>query len=500
MRLKRNLLVSLGSSVWSAAIGIAVVPLYLKYLGVEAYGLIGLLGTVQAMFSLLDLGLAPAINREVATARTPRDSEAVRELLHTLTYVYWFTGVLIVCVTTLLAPLVARHWIQSSLVSDETITTSVMLMGLVVACRWPIALYLGVIIGAERFVLSSAIAVLMTSASSLGAVVILAVTEPRIESVFAWQAFVGLLYAFAMRHAAWAVLGRVSRRVFSLPALRRVWRFSAGLSGIAMSALLLTQVDKVVLSRALSLLDFAQYSIATIVASGLYLLITPTFNIAYPRFTALKAAGDAQALEHAFRLGTRVFAMFLATVAMLLAVFAGDLVRLWTGNAGLALTIAPVVALLAVGVTLHGVMFFPYALQLAHGKTRLPLTINMVLIVLAVPLMAFLTWQFKLIGGAMASVALFGTYLLLGTWMSHLELPELIDLRWLTRDVLMPLGTALLVGLLGSQALASAEWPPVGKVLLAIALAASSLALALLTAPSQTVSELWLRQVHPQRH
>ena len=41
MTLSRNLLAGLINSVWSAFIGLAVIPFYLKYLGVEAYGLIG---------------------------------------------------------------------------------------------------------------------------------------------------------------------------------------------------------------------------------------------------------------------------------------------------------------------------------------------------------------------------------------------------------------------------------------------------------------------------
>ena len=63
MRLRENLLAGFASAIWSALLGLAVVPFYLEYLGIEAYGLIGFSVTMQALLQLLDMGLASTINR-----------------------------------------------------------------------------------------------------------------------------------------------------------------------------------------------------------------------------------------------------------------------------------------------------------------------------------------------------------------------------------------------------------------------------------------------------
>ena len=81
MSLGRNLLAGLASSVWSALVGLAVVPFYLKYLGIEAYGLIGFFATTQAVLSLLDMGMAPTINREVARRSASGDLKEAGKLL-----------------------------------------------------------------------------------------------------------------------------------------------------------------------------------------------------------------------------------------------------------------------------------------------------------------------------------------------------------------------------------------------------------------------------------
>ena len=69
MRADKNLIAGVASSLWSASLALAVVPLYLRYLGIEAYGLIALFITAQALLQLLDMGLAPTMNREVAKAK-----------------------------------------------------------------------------------------------------------------------------------------------------------------------------------------------------------------------------------------------------------------------------------------------------------------------------------------------------------------------------------------------------------------------------------------------
>jgi O-antigen/teichoic acid export membrane protein len=491
-RMRRNLFAGLISSVWSAGLGIAIVPLYLKYLGLEAYGLVGVFATAQALFSLLDLGLSPAINREVARGAAEGDMRPARELLHTLSLVYWFTAIAIAAFSMLAAPLLAQHWLQSNHLSRETVRNALALMGFVVACRWPIGLYLGTLIGAQRVAVSSSVTIVMSTASNIGAVAILAWVSPRIEAFFLWQAAMGILYALAMRAAAWNAVGRETGIVFSVSALTRIWRFSAGISGIAVSALLLTQVDKIVMSRLLSLSDFGQYSLATVVVSGIYLFITPTFNVIFPRFTALVASGDTIQLADLYRWGTRLFATALFPLFMLLAVFAQDLVRLWTGNAELAANIATVIALMSAGAALHGVMYFSYALQLAYGITRLPLTINLVLVAIAAPLMTLLAWRYGIKGGASAVLLLYVLYLFIGTWLTHRRLLKSIGGAWLCSDVGVPLVSSLTVGTAGRFFLAHASHSDIQKAGLALAMLFSAWAISVAATPRSMLSH-WLR-------
>ncbi|WBE25080.1 oligosaccharide flippase family protein [Denitrificimonas caeni] len=64
--LRHNVIASYVSQIYVAGIGILILPLYIKYMGAEAYGLVGFFTMLQACFALLDLGLTPTIARETA--------------------------------------------------------------------------------------------------------------------------------------------------------------------------------------------------------------------------------------------------------------------------------------------------------------------------------------------------------------------------------------------------------------------------------------------------
>jgi O-antigen/teichoic acid export membrane protein len=333
-----------------------------------------------------------------------------------------------------------------------------MLMGLVVACRWPIGLYQGALIGAQCVTVSSGINMAMVSVGNLGAVMVLAFVSPTIEAFFIWQASVGLVYAITMRAAAWRIIGKTGRMSFDVDRLKSVWRFTAGMSGIALSATVLTQLDKVILSKTLGLEGFGHYMLAATVVGALYMLIMPVFNVIYPRLSALAAAEEVGKLTDLYRSGTRLFATVLFPVAMLLAVFAEDLVRVWTGNATVASSVAPVIALLSIGSALHGVMFIPYALQLAYGITRLPLTINMILMAILVPLIIFFALSYGVLGGAAAWLIFQVLYVFLGAWLTHRQLLKGVGILWLFNDVGIPFFLTSMAGVGAHYIVQQAEY------------------------------------------
>ena len=482
MKLKRDISIGFLNSLWSAGIGLACVPVYIHYLGIEAYGIVGFFVATQGLLQLLDMGLSPTINREVARYSAMAMPAGAGNLLHTLSFVYWGLAIAIGVAMYFLAGPIAANWLQSRSLPRQTIEHSVMLLGLVIACRWPIGLYQGVLLGSLRINVSSGINILMVSLANGGAILVLANVSATLEAFFVWQAVVGLLYAIVMRHAAWRALAGPAAPRFDAAELRRVARFAIGMSGIALSGIVLTQLDKVILSRLLPLDDFGRYALAGAVASGLYLILTPTFNIIYPRMSALVVKCDEPALIEFYRTGSRLLSAALFPAAATAAFFSAELLLLWTRDPQLAASAAPIASLFIIGTALNGCMHFPYSLQLAFGTTRLPLTINATLIVVMVPLTVLLALRFGAVGGAMAWVMLNFLYVVVGTWLTHRTLLRGLGMTWLMIDIAAPAALATATICLVGYEIRKLGLPAGGTFLLACMLAATcSVCLLLLT-------------------
>ena len=446
MKPSRDVALGFANSIFAALVGFAVVPVYIRLLGTGSYGLIGFFATTQVVLQLFDFGLSATINREAARCVATDSLVDLGKLLHTLSVVYVATAVTVAIAATLAAPLLATEWLQSTTLGVDSIQRAVVLLAVVIACRWPLGLYQGVLLGGHKLAKVSVVAIAMTGLGSLGAIVVLSFVSTTVEAFFVWQAAVSLLHTLVLRHMAWRAVGRDGSDLrFDWSQLRQVWAFTAGVSGIAVIGTLLSQTDKIILSRILTLEAYGQYMVATVAAGSLHLIVTPAFNIIYPKLSFLYKARSESGLLAYYRRATQLLTAVLFPLATVVGVFAHDLIVVWTGNAALAQASAPILQWMLIGTTLNGVMYCPYALQLAAGRPRITLTILLILLVAMFPLTVLLSIRLGGVGGAIAWAALNVSYLFLGTWLTHRHLLTGGGRQWLTFDVIAPMAAAMAV-------------------------------------------------------
>src|SRR2546422_8608563 len=114
-RLKFNLLANFAGQGWSVIISIVVIPFYIKFLGIEAYGLLGFYMMLQGVLQVLDLGLSPTMNRELARySAIPEKAGEARDLVRTLEVGYWMLGIVIGGAVIGAAPFFAHRWLNVS--------------------------------------------------------------------------------------------------------------------------------------------------------------------------------------------------------------------------------------------------------------------------------------------------------------------------------------------------------------------------------------------------
>jgi O-antigen/teichoic acid export membrane protein len=447
-RLERNTFANLFGTVWSAALGVLCVPLYVKLMGAEAFGLVGLFVTLQSVFVVLDLGIAATVSRELARPTADGDgARALRDLVFTLQAVYWLLAMLVGVTVFALAPAVAQHWVRPQSLSSEEVATCVRMMGAAMALQFPFAFYQGGLIGLQRQMTFNALAAALATLRAAGTLLALRLVTPAPQTFFAAQIAVCAASTGAAALVLWRCLprsaGGASR--FRPELVRRVWRFGAAYAANAAANMGLLQGDKIVLSTMLPLKMFGYYTLAQAVVGGMYAVILSVNAAIFPQFVGLVARDREAELSEVYHRGSQLMSVLIAPVAVAAALFSRELLFVWTGDAAVVENAHLILTLLACGMLLHGLIQTPYYLQVAHGWWRIILRTNLLLLLGIVPLNILMAGAYGGPGAALVWVLLNVCYVLTLPLVHRRFLKGQLG-RWLYEDVLMPLGAAFCVG------------------------------------------------------
>jgi O-antigen/teichoic acid export membrane protein len=444
MSLKRNVVANYLGQGWRGLMGLAFVPLYIKYLGIETYGLIAIFALLQVWLGLLDMGMKPALNREMARfLGGAHQAQSIRDLLRSIVIIGCVIAGALALGIWVASGWLATHWVKTENLSAAMVAQAFAVMGVVVALRFIEDIYVSGIVGLQRQVLANVVGATMATARGFGAVGVLALVSPTLEAFFVWQGLVSLVTVIVYARAIHHLLPKCDRPArFSWLALLDVWHFAAGMIGVTLLGILLTQVDKILLSRLLDLKAYAYYALAGMVAGTMYLLGGPITSAFYPRFTELATRDDEVALRGAYHQAAQLMTVLAGTTAIVLMTFGDKLLVVWTNDPALALQVAPLMTVLVLGNLFNALASIPYYIQLAYGWTKLSIKINIVAVTIVVPAILWIVPKWGAIGAAWVWVALTASYVLVQTSLMHLRLLRGEKWLWYSQDVAIPLGTA----------------------------------------------------------
>lgn len=442
MPLRRNILSNYASQLYVAVLGIVILPLYIRAMGPEAYGLVSFFAMLQAWFGLLDMGLTPTIAREAARFRggsmTPRH---YRQLFRVLSLIFLGVAMLGGGGIVLAAERIAAQWLNFETLSAATVSGAVQIMGIGVGMRWMAGLYRGVVSGSECFLWLSGFNALMATLRFIGVFGSMHIFgyTPQVffihQLVVAAVEFLGLLVkCYALMPRAGALSGPIG---WDFSRLRSVLNFSLSIAFTSAVWIAVTQSDRLILSGLLSLADYGYFTLAVMAAGGITLVTAPVSGPIMPRMARLHAEHKDAELLAVYRGATRLIAAVTAAVATTMVVCARPLLLAWTGDAALADHASPILALYAVGNGILAVGAFPYYLQYALGSVRYHLIGNVLIALLLLPAIAYAASRFGGVGAGYAWVGVNVLYLTLWVALVHSRLRPGLHGRWLGTDVLL---------------------------------------------------------------
>ncbi len=438
---KQNIIANFAGKAWTSIMSLVFIPLYIKFMGIEAYGLIGIFVSLMALLSILDMGLSSTLSRELARLSASEDTaQESRDLVRTLEFVYWGVGILIGLGFVVLAPLIAHYWVKTQGIPTQTVQQAVLIMGLVVAFQWPASLYDGGLIGLQQQVLLNSVRSGMATIQHAGAVLVLWLISPSILIYFTWQIFISILQTVLLAYFVWRSLPVTHKQsVFKKYLLKKNWKFAAGMTGISIMATIMTQTDKIILSKLLTLRVFGYYVLAVNVGNALGYLVQPISAALFPKLSQLALDEDKTNLTSLYHNGCQLASIVVLPAAMTLALFPREILTLWLRDQEIVRNAFFLVSLIVIGTAMNSLMVVPYTLQLAHGWTKLVFSQNVISTILLVPLMIAMVNSYGAIGAPIVWIILNAGYLFILIPLMHRRILTSEMTRWYLHDIGAPL-------------------------------------------------------------
>lgn len=453
MTLRSNVIASYASQIYVTIISLGVMPIYLRYIGSEAYGLIGFFAMLQAWFQILDLGLGPALARDVARYRggvlPGRD---LRVLFASLEKVFVVGGVIGAVILVLASPYLASRWVKSVTLSAQTVTLSLLLMGLTVPMRWLGGLYRSVIGGFERLVWLALFNSFVATARFLGVLILFVCWRADAVIFFGFQFFVAVLELAVLYLFSKHILIDIPRLTTLtirqiLAEIKRLGKFSLAIATTATLWIVMTQADKLLLSRVLSLSEYGYFSLAIVVANGVSLLAAPISNSLLPSLSRLQAEGQHPVMLQLYRRCTQITCLVTFPCALVLALFSREVLFAWTGDPAVSQAAGRIVGFYALGNAVLALTAFPYLLQYANGKLRMHLAGNILLITFLLPSYFFVGQKYGAAGAAVVWFVAMVGYFVGWVSLSHAKLEPGLN-KWWYQDIVRIAGSCIAVALI----------------------------------------------------
>jgi O-antigen/teichoic acid export membrane protein len=432
--LKKNIISNIFGSFYGSFVQFFLLPIILAKVGPEAYGLVGLYFTILAFFTLFDLGLTPTLFREISKLANVTKKNRKNFFLVNFTNlqkIYFGIVFLLIIFSYFMAPIISIYWLNVNSLPIDVLVNSLRFIMIQSAFQLLNNFYLNGI-AALDMVSSNIVTSLNSTLRLFVTLYVLFFYVGNIEFYFLIQLYLTILNTIFSGYILYRKLFLISGKKslftfflinffskFDIKVFSKIKEFSIGMMYTTVLVFLITQSDKIILTKLLTLEQFGYYSIAISVPlaiSSLANLITRSFQ---PKMNQLFEVRNIAELDLLYLKACSLIAYAIAFLAIPLMIFSREFLLLFLAGNDEVVKIVPVFTMLVFGYSLHSLTFMPYALSISNGWARYGLNVSIFALLIMTPLNILLTIKFHLLGAALAWLILSIGYLFFSVVYLH---------------------------------------------------------------------------------
>jgi O-antigen/teichoic acid export membrane protein len=368
--LARNTLLTIVGEVTPLALGLIAVPILVRRLGVDRYGVLTLSYLAVGYLWLFDLGLGRAATQQISDALGAGNRESIPAIFWTSMMLLFILGV---CAGVIVAA--ASHWFAYDILNiPAPMRAESVGVFLALATSLPFVLSGscsgGALSAFQRFDLTTAIGAATGVYSFASPLVVLAFTHNLV-----WIVAVLVIG----RLGAWAVSLTLCLRIVpglaanirpSRKVIQPLMCFGGWLTVSGITSPLMVSVDRIVMGSMLSIAAVSYYTVPYQIVNKLSILPGAMGSVLFPAFSTTTRADSIRA-AFLFERASRYAVLALFPGMLLLFLFSREILTIFFGS-DFASHGSVVMRWLLIGVLMNGLAQIPYGF--VQGANRPDLT------------------------------------------------------------------------------------------------------------------------------
>jgi O-antigen/teichoic acid export membrane protein len=398
-RVAKNSLYQLSSQILLLAVGLFTSPYIVHTLGLNLYGILVLVGITTNYFGVVEMGLGQATIKFLVDSSSREDWPEFSRVFWTSSLSYLFLGVvgavgMVACTPLLLFLLKIPAEARAATSQAFIVSAVALIVSLQVGLASSVARAL------ERFEWVSRIGVTIGVAQALLTVVLLYLGYSLVGVMIGSTALQVLAlgsYALLVR----VLVPDLERHTWDPKTFRRLAGFGGYVSISQLIGPLLVHVEKFILSSLIAVSVVTYYTVPYNVINALSFFPASIAVVTFPAFTRLHSEGNGESARELYIRGTKIVFGSVVPIAVVIGVFARQILTLWMGKE-FGDNSAAVMQVLAVALVISAVASLPYQLLQAIHRPDLTAKFHILELVLHIPLCFYLISAFGLIGAAVA--------------------------------------------------------------------------------------------------
>ena len=351
--------------------------------------------------AILDAGLTATLSREFA--RVDNQIEEKIQIFKTLETLYFILIGFSIFLVFALSDTLANHWLIIKTYNPSQVSYFIRIISFDIGFQLLLRFYLGGLLGLEEQIKGN-IYQIGWGILRNGLVVLAIMFFSSLEIFFFWQTISTVVFALMLKLSLNKSLGiqykfnitlKIEKSVF-----KRIWRFAGGMLLISIVASLNTQMDKLAISKLLPIEYLGYYTLAVSLSMSIIVLVNPISIALLPRFTALYSAGKKDEASILFQKINLFVAILVFSAFSIIAIFAKELIWVWTGKIELAERAHVYVPFIAMSAAMLSLTTIPYNIAIANGYTKLNNLLGLISLIITLPGYWIATKHYGAIGAA----------------------------------------------------------------------------------------------------